>query len=146
MHVIVQVCLCICVWEPTCLCLGPSWISIFDSMTFIYITIKWFPTALSAWYFQVRTLGKRQVTFVVWPDCDTQCWLAFFPQIIGAHGCLSRQKLHITDSELFLQGQRYNLAVAALPSALNMQSPGKNNGMSSAIFLPAADTVNCNIV
>lgn len=71
--------------------------------------------------------------------------LAWLPNDGYTRLSLKRQKLHGTDSELFSQGRRDNLAVAEKPSALNMQAASKNNGMSSAIFSPATDIVNCNI-
>lgn len=85
---------------------------------FIYISITRFPTALGCLLFLSRDIGQ---------EADRSCFtrlrhmmLTCIPAKLLVHKALSRQKLHGTDSELFSQGRRYSLAVAASPSALNM--------------------------
>lgn len=115
-------------------------------LTFIYTTIKWYSTALRCLLFPSQDTEQKPGNICCLARLRDIMLTCILPKYGCTQLCQSWQKLRRTDSELFLQGQRYNLAVAESPSALNMQRPGKNNGMSSAIFLLAADTVNCNIV
>lgn len=132
-----------------CLCVhlfAHWWILMTDSMTFIYTIIKWYPTAVNCLLFPSQDTEQKAGNICCLARLRHTMLTCILPKYWCTRLCQSRQNLHRTDSELFLQGQRYNLAVAESPSALNMQRPGKNNGMSSAIFLLAADTINCNIV
>ena len=138
----VYACICVCM----CVCWGFLLTHMTNTTPVFYISTKRFPTALGCLSFVSRDIGQKADN----PCCLARLRCAMLTAFLPNYWCtrfyLSRREPHKTDSELFSQGRRHNLAAAAQPSALNMQTASKNNGMSSAIFSPAADTVNCNTV
>lgn len=82
-------CACVYAYESllacACLCLGPWWILV-ESMTFIHITIKLFPTALNCLIFSSQGTEQKAGNICYLARLRHTLLTCISCQIIGAHG------------------------------------------------------------
>lgn len=101
----------------TCVCMGVRLEFLLIYMTniisFIYISVKRLPKALGCLLFLSRDTGQEAKNSRRFSRLRRTMLTCIPAKLLVHRLCLSRQRLHGTDSELFSQDRGYNLAVAA---------------------------------